>query len=63
MKTIDDVIKEVHKQTGIDLEICSAICRHPFAFTVDVMKDNNDFHDILFSKLFKFKLKNKFKND
>lgn len=30
---------------------------------MDVMKDENDTHSILFAKLFKFKLKNRFKEN
>lgn len=63
MIEIDQIIKEVSKQTGIDKEIVDTVCKHVFKFTVDVMKDPNDYHEVLFSKLFKFKLKNRFKDD
>ena len=55
MTDINDVIKEVAKLTGIDIEVVSVVCKHPFAYTVQVMKDLEDTHDILFHKLFKFK--------
>lgn len=63
MIEIEDVIKEVSKRTKIDEEVVSIVCKHPFKYTVDVMKDETDYHEILFNKLFKFKLKNKFKID
>lgn len=63
MIDIDQVIKEVTELTKVDKEIVEVICKHPFLFTIDVMKDENDYHDILFAKLFKFKLKGRFKTD
>ena len=63
MITIEDIIKEVTKRTQVDKDTVEAVCRHPFIFTVDVMKDELDTHDILFAKLFKFKLKKRFKEN
>ena len=63
MKDIEYVIKEVSKRTGADIERVDQICKHVFRFTIDSMKDENDYHEILFSKLFKFKLKGRFKED
>ena len=63
MKDIEYVIKEVSKRTGADIELVDQICKHVFRFTIDIMKDENDCHEILFSKLFKFKLKGRFKED
>ena len=63
MKTIDDVIKEVAKRTGEDVELVNNVCKHVFRFTIDVMKDEQDYHEVLFAKLFKFKLKGRFKDD
>ena len=34
-----------------------------FYFTTQVMKDETDTHDILFNKLFKFKLKSRYKEN
>lgn len=34
-----------------------------FQFIIDVMKDENDYHDILLAKLFRFTLKPRFKED
>lgn len=63
MITIDDVIKEVSKNTGIDRELVATICKHPFYYTVEVMKHDTDTKDILFNQLFKFKLKRRFKEN
>lgn len=63
MIEIEDIIKEVSKRTEINEDIVSIVCKHPFKYTVDVMKDETDYHEILFNKLLKFKLKNKFKTD
>lgn len=63
MIDIEQVIKEVSQRTNIDSTTVDAICKHVFKFTVSVMKDETDYHDILFGGLFKFKLKNRFKED
>lgn len=63
MITIDNVIKEVSKRTGIDKQIVAIICKHPFNCTVDLMKDDIDTRDILFNGLFKFKLKRRYKEN
>lgn len=63
MIDINKVIKEVSKQTGVDEEVVNVICKHPFKCTIDIMKDETDYNDILFNSLFKFKLKPRFKDD
>lgn len=63
MIQLDTIINQVSKETGIDKEIVEQICKHVFQFTIDVMKDDEDYHDILFNQLFKFKLKGRFKTD
>lgn len=63
MIELDQVIKEVSKKTQIDIQTVSEICKHAFKYTVDVIKDEDDCHDILFNGLFKFKLKNRFKDN
>lgn len=62
MIDIERVIKEVSKETGVDREIVSVICKHPFLQTVELMKSENT-QDILFNKLFKFKLKRRYKEN
>ena len=63
MIDIEKVISEVYKNTRIDKELVSVICKHPFIETVNIMKDEDDVRDILFNKLFKFKLKRRYKED
>lgn len=63
MIDIDDVIKEVSLKVDKDVDLVSAICKHPFIKTVEVMKDPLEAKDILFNKLFKFKLKRRYKNN
>lgn len=63
MIEFSQIVKETAKRTGDDLETVEAVCKHVFGYTVEVMKDENDYHDILFNKLFKFKLKNRFKDN
>lgn len=63
MITLDDVIKETAEKTGIDRETVREICRHVFFETERVMKDDKDTRDIMFNKLFKFKLKRRYKEN
>lgn len=63
MIELDQIIKEIANETGCDKEIIETVCKHVFKYTVEVMKDENDYHDILFNTLFKFKLKPRFKDN
>ena len=63
MKTLDEIIKEISKEEDIDIQIVNDVCKHVFKFTVDTMNNTKDTQDILFNKLFKFKLKPRFKNN
>ena len=63
MIDINEIIKQVSKRTNTDIQIVDEVCKHVFRFTIDVMKDEQDTHEILFSKLFKFKLKKRFEQD
>lgn len=63
MIEIEQIIKEVSDRTNIDRELVSHVCKHPFIFTTEVMKDDNDYHDILFSNLLRFQLKGRFKDN
>lgn len=63
MIEIDNIIKQVSKNLNIDKEIVDLVCKHPFRYTVEVMKDEEDYRDILFNQLFKFKLKRRYKED
>ena len=63
MITLDDVIKEVSNRLNLDRDLVATICKHPFIQTVEVMKSEDDTRDILFNRLFKFKLKRRFKEN
>ncbi len=63
MITIDEVIKQVSKNLNIEQETVDAVCKHVFRFTEEVMKDPDDYHDIMFNGLLRFKLKGRFKED
>lgn len=63
MIDINTVVKEVSKNTGIDKDLVDVICKHPFTCVLNIMKDDADIRDIMFNKLFKFKLKRRFKED
>lgn len=62
MIDLDQIIKDVSVKTGIDREIVSVVCKHVFLQTVESMK-SDDVKDILFNKLFKFKLKRRYKEN
>ena len=46
MIDLQKVIKEVSQHTGYDLDIVEDVCRHPFVYTVNTMKDDLDTKDI-----------------
>ena len=62
MIDIDSVAREVSKETGYDLDIVKKVCQHVFKQTEQIMK-SEDASDILFNKLFKFKLKRRYKDN
>ena len=62
MIDIEKVIKEVSKRLDLDKDLVGAVCKNAFQYTVDQMK-GEDTKDILFNKLFKFKLKRRYKED
>ena len=63
MTDIDKVCKQISKDLDEDFELVKDIVQYQFLFTIDVMKDPDDYHDILFNKLFRFSLKPRFKID
>lgn len=63
MIELDKVIKEVSKRLDLDKDLVAAVCKHAFKETVEVMKSDDDCRDIMFNKLFKFKLKRRYKED
>ena len=60
---LDKTCKKIAKETGVDFDTVKKIVQYEFYFTTQVMKDETDTHDILFNKLFKFKLKPRFKEN
>ena len=63
MIDLDKVIKEVSKRLNLDRDVVAAVCKHAFTSTVETMKSEDDCRDIMFNRLFKFKLKRRFKED
>lgn len=60
---IDKVCRQIGRQLNEDPELVKQIVMHQFQFIVDVMKDPYDTRDVLLNKLFRFKLKNRFKDN
>lgn len=60
---LSDVCKVVSKNLGIDYNEVYDVAKFQFDFIADVMKDKTDNHDILINNTFRFKLKNRFKNE
>ena len=60
---VQDTYKQISDKTGIEYDLVKEAIQYVFQFTANVMRDPEDTHDILFNKLFKFKLKSKFRNN
>lgn len=60
---LDKTCRIIAKKLNLDFDLVKNVVMYEFKFTTDVMKDPNDYREILFNKSFKFKLKNRFKND
>lgn len=60
---IEKICKEISKEQNIDQELVRKIVYFQFQFVREVMQDPVDTHDILLNKLFKFKLKRRFKEN
>lgn len=60
---LDKTCRSIAKELGYDYELVRRIVMYEFEYTTKVMKDPNDYREILFNKLFKFKLKTRFKED
>lgn len=61
--TVRDLIKETAKLTKQDEQLVQNIILNQFGILIKIMKDDTDIRDILFNKLFKFKLKRRFKEN
>ncbi len=60
---LDKTCRSIAKELGYDYELVRQIVMYEFEFTTNIMKDPEDYREILFNKLFKFKLKPRFKNN
>lgn len=63
MMNIDKVCRQIAKDLNEDPNVVKQIIMHQFQFVVDVMKDKDDTRDVLINKLFRFKLKKRFKDN
>lgn len=63
MMNIDKVCRQIAKDLNEDHNVVKQIIMHQFQFVVDVMKDEDDTRDVLINKLFRFKLKKRFKDN
>ena len=61
--TVRDLIKDTVKLTKQDEQLVQNIILNQFGILIKIMKDDTDVRDILFNKLFKFKLKRRFKEN
>lgn len=61
--TLNKACKIVAKELNEDPELVKNIVNHQFKFIREVMNDPEDTHDILINKLFRFKLKRRFKEN
>ena len=60
---IDKVCRQISNDLNEDPNVVKQIVMHQFQFVVDVMKDEDDTRDVLINKLFRFKLKKRFKDN
>lgn len=63
MMNIDKVCRQIAKDLNEDPNVVKQIAMYQFQFVMDVMKDEDDTRDVLINKLFRFKLKKRFKNN
>ena len=63
MMNIDKVCRQIAKDLNEDPNVVKQIVMHQFQFVVNVMKDEDDTRDVLINKLFRFKLKKRFKDN
>lgn len=60
---IRKISNQIAKQLGEDRDFVYDVIMYQFLFTKEVMQDPEDYHDILYNKLFRFTLKPKYKED
>lgn len=61
--TFNKACKQVAKELNEDLELVHKIAMFQYQFIREVMNDPTDTHDIMINKLFRFKLKKRFKEN
>ena len=59
---INKACRRIAKENQIDLDLVKKIVMYEFKYTKDIMQSDNT-EDILFNKLFKFKLKTRYKEN
>lgn len=59
---LNKACRRIAKENQIDLDLVKKIVMYEFKYTKDIMQSNNT-EDILFNKLFKFKLKTRYKEN
>lgn len=60
---IRKISNQIAKQLGEDKDFVYDAIMYQFLFTKEVMQDPEDYHDILYNKLFRFTLKPRYKED
>lgn len=60
---LDKTCRKISKNLNEDYETVKNIVMYEWLFAKRIMQNETDTRDILFNKLFKFKLKSRFKND
>ena len=60
---IDKVCRQIANDLNEDPNVVKQIVMHQFQFVVNIMKDEDDTRDVLINKLFRFKLKKRFKDN
>lgn len=60
---LDKTCRKLAKELNEDFDVVKSIVMFEWKFAKDIMQNPNDDRDILFNKLFKFKLKSRFKDD
>lgn len=63
MTDFDKICKLVAKDLNEDPDAVHKVAMFQFRQIADLMKDSEDIRDILINKLFKFKLKTRYKNN
>ena len=59
---LNKACRRIAKENQIDLDLVKKIVMYEFKYTKDMMQSDNT-EDILFNKLFKFKLKTRYKEN